>query len=187
MRSHNRTPSKFTTVVRFVGVVFVLGLFISSTAVAGSFTDDRTKFNAQAREMLNLEAEIHGLIEEKHHTDDHGKLKEIIDNIADRYRELSKLAEEHDKLSVHIRFKYPEQADKIEGLRYSRSKLQTLEQMESEVGIDGRLDRVKAKVLATFPAPEIEKPAPPEPKIHPFFRKPASVDEDAPEEIKLVK
>ncbi|MEK7356566.1 MAG: hypothetical protein AAB250_08960, partial [Bdellovibrionota bacterium] len=113
-------------------------------------------------------------------------VKRLVDQIAENYKKLKKASKDHEALWLHIRFKHPEQAQTLDK-RYTRFKLKSLEDMEAEVGIDGRLDRVKSRVMATFPAPELVEEKKDDSKVHPFFRRPASVDDDAIEEIKLSK
>lgn len=171
--------------------VFALtaSFLISSLAHAESphtYGEDQSKLQGYTREIDDLEKQIHHLIAEKRKADEKEEIKRLVDQIAESYKRLQKASRDREALWLHIRFKHPEQASSLEK-RYTRFKLKSLQEMEAEVGIDGRLDRIKSRVMATFPAPEAIEEKKDETKVHPFYRKPASVDEDAPEEIKLVK
>jgi hypothetical protein len=164
----------------------LLGLLIAVPSFANPWNDDQAKLQGYDREVDELQERIHHLVAQKKHSDEKNVIKDLVDQIAESYKRLQKVTGDREKLWLHIRFKHPEQATSIEK-RYTRFKLKSLEDMEAEVGIDGRLDRIKARVMATFPAPEAVKEQKDDTKVHPFYRTPASVDEDAPEEIKLVK
>lgn len=170
-------------------VVFALALVCSSPAFGESthtYQDDQARLQGHGREIDELQERIHHLIAEKKRADEKAEIKHLTDEIAENYKKLQKASHDREALWMHIRFKHPEQATSLEK-RYTRFKLKSLEDMEAEVGIDGRLDRIKTRVMATFPAPELVKEEKNDTNVHPFYRKPASVDEDAPEEIKLVK
>ena len=171
----------------FAAIAFASSISIPALAESThTYTDDKTKLESYAREINELQERIEKLIEEKHHADEKEEVKKLVDEIAENYRKLQKVSHDHEAMWLHIRFKHPEQAQSLEK-QYTRFKIKKLEDMEAETGIDGRLDRIKARVMATFPAPEQVKEKKDDSKISPYFRKPASVDEDAPEQIKLSK
>jgi hypothetical protein len=53
--------------------------------------------------------------------------------------------------------------------------IKTVHDMETEIGMDGRLDRLKAHVLQIFPLSERSLSAEFRPKVSPLLRRPASV------------
>lgn len=186
MQSRRSIPLLETlAVVALLFLMFVSGrpAFAQSNH---SYTEDQTKLQGHMREIEELRERIHHLVAEKKHADEKSEVKMLVDQIAEAYKRLKKVNHDHEALWLHIRFKHPEQASSLEK-KYTRFKLKSLEDMEAEVGIDGRLDRIKAKVLATFPAPQHVEVQQVETKVHPFYRKPASVEDDSPENITLSK
>jgi hypothetical protein len=160
----------------------------ASTAPGGSgFTAHVAKMTALKKETEELEEQIKKLVEEKRETDDDAAVRSMTLEIAEKYKALELAGEKLEAETVLVRFHYPEQADQLDR-KYVRFKTKSLKDLENEAGIDGKLDRVHERVLATFPVPEIEKAKNSPPKVSPFFiRKPASLEEDVPEKIILKK
>jgi hypothetical protein len=138
-----------------------------------------------SKQIETQEHDIKTLIEHKRHANDTKQLQGIIKEIADKHAALKTLTEDYAKERQHVRFQHPEKNETVERV-YTRHEFKTVEDLEREMGLDGRLDRLKARVLATFPIPE--KEVKPERKVGPF-RLPASkpVDEDAPDQVHLKK
>jgi hypothetical protein len=160
----------------------------SSASPAGSgFVGHMTKISALKRETEELEEQIKHLIEEKRQAHDDKIVRTLTLEIAEKFRALETASEKLENENVQVRFHYPEQAEKLDR-KYVRFKKKSLKDLESEAGIDGKLDRVREHVLATFPVPEIEKQKTEAPKVSPLFiRAPASIEDDVPEKIVLTK
>lgn len=175
---------------RILEAVFLLLIFLSGpVAHAGNWNEHVAHLNALSSKLSNGEHEIKELLEHKHATDDPEQVREIVREIADKHKELEEVSRDYEKERLHVRFQHPERAD-TEERKYERYKLKTLAEMENEIGMDGRLDRVKARVLATFPIPQPEKPKTPEGLKEDSHRHPASTneeDEELPGRIHLVK
>lgn len=165
-----------------------LGSFVGSTALAGPWAEHMQKIPALKRQTEDLEGEIKHLIEEKRETDDDAKVRQLTLEIAEKYKALREAGEKLEAETTHVRFKHPEQASQLDR-KYVRFKVKSMRDLESEVGIDGRLDRIKKQVMEIFPIPHAETAKSEEPKISPYLRKPASVevDDDVPEKIVLKK
>lgn len=158
-------------------------LLFSAGAVAEPWATHAGRLPALAKKLSDNEEEIRHLLERKKHLEDAGAIHDLMRELDERHKTLVKTSEEYETERLHVRFKHPDRASIVER-QYTHFKLKTVEQLENELGLDGRLDRLKSKVSAIFPAP---KPAP---KAEPeSARKPASVvnDEDAPEAIHLSK
>lgn len=177
----------------------VLSMATASHALAGEegggtgpggsgFTAHLTKISALKKETEELEEQIKKLIEEKRETQDEAAVRSMTQEISEKYRALETASDKLEAETVEVRFHYPEEAEKLDR-KYVRFKKKSLKELEGEAGIDGRLDRIRQHVLATFPVPELEKAKEEAPKINPIFlRKPASVeDDDVPEKIVLKK
>lgn len=172
-----------------VGARAEAGEEAASTAPGGSgFTMHVAKMTSLKKETEELEEKIKKLIEEKRESTDEQAVRNMTNEINETYRDLETASDKLEAEEVLVRFHYPEQTEKLER-KYVRFKKKTLKDLESEAGIDGRLDRIHEHVLATFPVPELEKAKEAPPKISPIFiRKPASIEEsDVPEKIILSK
>lgn len=172
----------------FLAAALVIALPSLSFA-DGNYQDHETKRLTLEREVEALEQEMKGLIHHQHQAHGNDEVKRIVDTLAATHKKYSKTLKDYEELRLHVRFKHPDEADQSER-NYRRFTVKSLKELESEVGLDGRLDRIKQRVLATFPIPQLEKEKEPEPKVHPFFRKPASetgAEDESHERIKLVK
>jgi len=188
-RDNLKTAAVISSMIVFVGLRAYAGEEGSATGPAGSgFTMHLSKITALKKETDELEEKIKKLIEEKREANDEQSVRNLTNEINEKFRELEASNEKLEAEEVQVRFHYPEQTEKLER-KYVRFKKKTLKDLESEAGIDGRLDRIHEHVLATFPVPELEKAKEAPPKINPIFiRKPASLDEnEAPEKIILTK
>jgi hypothetical protein len=166
---------------------FATALSLVSTGEARMWNEHTSQLSQKARQLEMAEHEMHGLIEQKRHTDDPEQVGEIMRAIAERHRALEKKAKEYEEERQHVRFEHPERNDQLER-KYVRHEVKSVEEMESTMGVDARLDRVRALVTFKFPVPE-KKVTIEEKNFR--TRLPASkkeiAEEDAPEKIRLVK
>ncbi|MES2854513.1 MAG: hypothetical protein V4692_01565 [Bdellovibrionota bacterium] len=182
MRSHKSSLKKAFTLL-------VISFACASVSSAGTWQEHEAKLSGLRQKVKDTEAETKHLIEAKNHAHDQSEVKALVEQIGVSHQAFIKAATQLDTEELHVRFKHPEHAEKAD-VKYARRHTKSLDEMEGEIGIDGRLDRLKARVLATFPISKKNEAVHSEPKIHPAFRKPASVvqsDDDKPESIKLVK
>jgi hypothetical protein len=170
--------------------VFVLMLLVSANPLFAGPLEEHDMERSAVRVRVNiLENEIKELIHQKKKTDDQAELKQIIDSLASKHAAYVKAVNEFREIDLHVRFKHPDQYEEQQaaeqalaeasGRRYVNVQAKSLEELASEVGIDGRLERIKSKVVTTFPIAEKYKPTKGPPKIHPHFRKPASLEAPA--------
>ena len=179
-----RIFSQLVCLAAFAVVTFVS----ASSAIAGPWVEHVTKIPQLKREADDLEAQLKQLIKEKRATEEERAVSTQTAEIAQKYKQLKEVGERLEAETTHVRFKHPEQAEKLDR-QYVRYKTKSLGDLEGEVGIDGKLDRIHAQVNETFPQPIVNGGKPVEPKINPFFmRKPASLEEaNVPEKIILKK
>jgi hypothetical protein len=164
-----------SSLIKSIGVAFVLAFVFN--AQAGSWQEHEAKLATQRQRVKDAEEQIKALIHKKHESNDQSEIKTIIAEIGTEHEAYTKASKILEGEELHVRFKHPEHMEKslVQYTRHTKS----IEELENEIGIDGRLDRIKVKVLATFPIPDHLKQTSAAPKIHPAFRKPASVDDDA--------
>ena len=180
MRSRSSTRAVPFSRIFAAGLIF----FASAIASARPWAEHTGRLSMMSKQIESKEHEIQSLIQTKRETRDAKKVAELIRQIADQHKAMLKLHKDYEEERQHVRFEHPERNDTLERV-YVRHQVRSIEDMESELGLDGRLDRLKARVLAVFPIPDHKE----EPKFkRTEVRKPASVDdEDAPEKIHLVK
>lgn len=165
---------------------------VGPAAHAGNWADHVLKVGTYSRQIQALEAEVKELIAQRRHTRDPEQLKSIIDTIAAKHKELEEVADKHEKEWAHMRFRHPEQAEIVKG-QYVRYKIKSIQAMESELGMDGKLDRIKQQVMVVFPIPEESSQERSKLKISTLIRKPAADERasaDDPyvfEKVRLVK
>ncbi len=171
-------------------LVVLVALLPQSFAHAGPWPEHLAKISKLKSEVDALEGEIKHMIHEKREMHVDSEVRALTEEIATKYKSLKEASDKLEEETTHIRFKHPEQADQLDR-KYTRHHLKSIDDLESEVGIDGRLDRIKRRVEATFPTPEQKRALTEAPKINPFFvRKPASLedgDDDTPDKIVLKK
>jgi hypothetical protein len=176
----------FRTLEKALAAAILAGvLFHFSSAWAGTWHEHAVKLSYLAHEIKVFEGEIKDLVEQKKKTRDHKQIKELVDRLAKKHAELSRASRDYEAERLHVRFNHPEKNDEAER-QYVRYDLRPLVDMEESSGIEGRLNHIKSRVLATFPVPPKQESE--EMKNFRTQRKPASVeDEDAPERIRLSK
>lgn len=169
--------------VLFKVSLILLSAFSVSVAKAGSWNDHASRMTNLSKQIHNTEEEIRALIAAKQKTTDRKQLAEIVRNLGELHSKLQKLSKEYEEERQHVRFQHPERNDELERV-YVRHQLRSIGEMETEFGLDARLDRLKARVLKTFPIPEEKEKSKEQAET---VRQPASQpeDEDAPEKIHL--
>jgi hypothetical protein len=80
---------------------------------------------------------------------DSPKAKPILEELTKEHKELSEFYKDFETEKQHVRFEHPEQGLKVER-KYLRYKVKTIEDFENEVGIDGKLSRLKSKTMKKF-------------------------------------
>lgn len=141
-----------------LSVLVPMVFFGFSAHAADSWAEHSGHLVALAKQIESIENDIHATIEEKHKTEDAKQLKEMIDTIAAKHKSLTGVAKDYEEELNLVRFKFPERAEKLDR-KYVHYHVKSIQEMEKETGLDGRLDHAKARVLATFPIPkEPDKP-----------------------------
>jgi hypothetical protein len=176
--------SKWTLVKCSVAVIAIF--MIATIASARPWAEHSSHLAMLNKLMETNENEIKALIDHKRHTTDSKHISELIKQIDEHHKALVKAAKDYEEERQHVRFQHPEKNDQLDRT-YVRHDVKSVEDIENELGLDARLDRVKARALMMFPLPQKEKKVAMPVTI--YSRKPASdiSDEDRPEKIHLVK
>lgn len=155
--------------------------------LAGNWPEHAAHLSALSKQIEHAEHEIHELIEHKNRLQDPVAIQDALKSLMEKHKELEQLSKEYEEERLHVRFKHPDRNDTVER-QYMRYKLKALNEMEKEAGLDGRLSRIKARVMATFPLPSTSGADDTVGEAH--GRGPASDADDGPERpehIRLVK
>ncbi len=83
------------------------------------------------------------------------EIKSVIDQMVSEHKEMLKLTEEFQKKLTIFKFRYPEKGTK-ESRKYGSVEVKSLDQMEQELGIDGRLNRNSKKIRSQYGAAPTE-------------------------------
>jgi hypothetical protein len=147
----------------FILRVVLISLFILSTAQAQESNEANKKVDklppwteiqnrlAQIESRMKMKNDaIAKLIEEKQKLPGNSpRVKEVINSMISEHKELQKLASDYEKEKTILNFRYPEKAAKA-GRKYGPVEVKTLEEMETEMGIDGRLSRNMKKLRGQY-------------------------------------
>ncbi len=79
--------------------------------------------------------------------------KDQVDQLNDEYKKLKDLLKDYNKRLSLFEVKYPEKGQ-LAGRQYSRKKIQTLDQMESSLTLDGRVRKINKKINSQFKVEE---------------------------------
>jgi hypothetical protein len=159
--------------------------FAPSDLHAGNLSQEEARLTSLSQQIRNNEEEIRHLLETKKHESDPAAVTSTIKAITESYNRLKETTKEYNELRLHVRFNHPEIDTKTAERKYSRYQVKSLKEIEAAMGLEGRLSRVKARVLGIFPIPESDAAAYEREKK---ARAPAAViEDDKPDRIHLVK
>ena len=169
-------------VLKLISVFLPMVLFSLSSFAFDTWVDHSGRLVGLSKQIETIENDIRAIVEEKHKTEDPKQLKEMIDTIAAKHKSLVDVAKDYEVELNQVRFKFPERAEKLDK-KYVHYHIKSIQDMEKEMGLDGRLDHLKTRVLATFPIPQAAESKPEGENIPKIFkskiRNPASEDSDA--------
>lgn len=96
-----------------------------------------------------VKGNIRKLLEEKRELPENShKLKELIDELVKQHRDLKKLSVEYEQQRSILRYRYPERA--VRSGFQEKIEVKSLEEMESELNLDERLNRNLNKVRSQY-------------------------------------
>ena len=113
--------------------------------MAGDWSGHEQKLLVLNTKIAALENELHEMIERKDSVDDPAGLKELLQDMVKKHKELQETARDREAELVHMRFQHPEKGD-LNKREYSRYQVKSLEQMEEDQDLDGKLTRIKSMV-----------------------------------------
>lgn len=181
-----RSPNWKVTETFRRALVAITVLFISSVGSARPWSEHTSHLSMLSKQIETHENDIRALIGHKKHAQDPKRVADIIREIDEHQKAIIKASKDYNEEREHVRFEHPEKNDQLDRT-YVRHEVKSLEELEGDLTLDARLDRVKSRALSMFPLPPKEEKAP---VINPVFvRKPASeqLHDEAPDKVHLVK
>ena len=143
-----------------------------------------SKLNIQQQKIKEATDKLQKLITAKNAgrevRDEKNNKVDVLAEIATTHGLLKTHVEDYNKAKNELRYRYPEEGALIER-RYVPMRLQTLEQIEREIGIEGRLDRLKVKSdkkYEPFIGKKPEEVAPAEPQPKPTLKERSQSEEE---------
>jgi hypothetical protein len=101
------------------------------------------------QKIREKEKKISDIIRAKNAEKDQEKLQPLLADLQKEYKELEKLYKDLDDEKRHIRFEHPDKGVEVER-KYRAYKIRSIEDMENELGTDGKLSRLKQKVFLKY-------------------------------------
>lgn len=114
------------------------------------WTEIQNKISQLEAKMQQKRDNLEKLISEKQKVQPNSpRVKEIIDLMISEHKELQNLAKDHEKTITILKFRFPERGAKADR-KYEPTEIKTLEEMEQELGVDGRLTRNMKKLRSQY-------------------------------------
>ena len=155
--------------------LLVLVLLLASSFVWGSdppeWIEVQGRLQSLKARLITKETSVKELIRASQVS---GK-KETFDQLKQEYAELRTMADEYEKLRHQLRFRYPEKGLATDR-RYQRIEVKSLNEMETQVGMESKLQSNLEKVRRQF---QTNTPGSPEPRSPASAPKESSPSEEA--------
>jgi hypothetical protein len=95
------------------------------------------------------ETAVNALIVSKYKETDPVKLKEIVKNLVSEHKELLKLTEEYEQQRSYFLYRFPEKS-MAAGRSYERIEVKPLEEIETQLTLDGKINRTLQKIRKQY-------------------------------------
>jgi hypothetical protein len=121
----------------------------AANAALGEWPGHEQHIAAFNNKIDALERELSDLLEQKKAAGGSVAKKELLDQLVIKHKQLEDVARDRETELAHMRFQHPEKGD-MSKREYLRYEVQSLEEMESAQGLQGRLDRIKKMIEAKY-------------------------------------
>lgn len=129
----------------------------------------KSKLNVYETQIKELTKKIQHLIQMKNAKsvplDEKGKPIDVLETIVVTHKKLKEAVDDYNKEEAEMKYRFPEEGTLVER-RYVPMRMQTLDQIEREIGLNGELTRIKKKIDSKYAAivgDETAKPIPQKP------------------------
>lgn len=155
---HQTTRGDLVLARRFtVTTLIILLALFSVQAVSGEWIAHLGHISVVMAKIDSKNQELKKLLEVKRKAQTEQELHTALDELSKGHRELLKLHVEFQELKNHARYSHPEQGNN--SLRkYTTYRTDVLDEVEAEVGIDGKLNRFKEKIDEVYSPPKKPRP-----------------------------
>lgn len=148
----------------FMGACLVICFFGNVRVEARNWDIHEVSLRATIDKIREKERKIGELIRAKNATKEDAKLLPLLAEVKKEYAELEKFYKELEEEKRHVRFEHPDKGVEIDR-KYRAFKIRTIEDMENEIGTDGRLSRLKSKIMKKYGSEPTPAAPPKEDKI----------------------
>ncbi len=128
-------------------LILVVTIFFGILASADEWEHHKTNLQKLSGEIEANEKELKELIAKKKHSK---QSPELLKEIEGKHRAAEKTLTEYNKEVEHVKYRHPGREAEQETRSYSIITPRTVEDLESDIGIDGKLDKLKQKMKKQY-------------------------------------
>jgi hypothetical protein len=129
--------------------ILALLIFSSSVVYSGDWKMHSVNIKNRQQNVLSRKKIIERRVKQKKATIDQEQGRKLMRKIEEDYETYLTLIEKQRKEKRHVRFQHPAKGGEIDTL-FKHFESETLEEIISEVGIDGSLNKIRNRVRKAF-------------------------------------
>lgn len=115
------------------------------------------RISALESKVSSKQSNINKLIEDKKKLpSDSPQVRDIVKQLVTEYKEYREAVLEYEKQTALLKYRFPERGMK-DDRKYEVIELKTLDEMEAQLGIDGRLDRNMKRLQQQYGSPQVNQ------------------------------
>ncbi len=122
-------------------------VFFAATTRADTWDHHKSNLQKYSTEVEVKGKELRDLIAKKKHGD---TSPELLKQIDEKHKEGEKSLEEYNKEVEHVKYRHPEREAEDEIRSYSVSTPRMADETDTDIGVDGKLDKVKQKMKRQY-------------------------------------
>lgn len=159
--------------------IYIVVVFLVFETAASDWETHKSELLRISAEIERHETELKELLNKKKR--EKRASPQLLKDIEATHRRGEKALKEHNKEVEHIKYRHPGREAEQETRSYSILNPRTIEDYESDIGVDGKLDKIKAKMNKQYGSFSTEKEQP-KPKAEE-----SEVKKDEPQRIRIKK
>ncbi|MDZ4661521.1 MAG: hypothetical protein SGJ18_07860 [Pseudomonadota bacterium] len=125
-------------------------VFLTAVATADDWEHHKSSLQKLSTEIEMREKELKELIVRKKLEKDRGHSQELLKEIEEKHKQGEKSLVEFNKEVEHIKYRHPGREAENGTRSYSIITPRTVEDIESDTGVDGKLDKLKQKMKSQY-------------------------------------
>jgi hypothetical protein len=134
---------------------FLSAMIFTSPAWAGKWYEHVSQMKVYTNKINDSERKIRELIHEKNETSDISKKQTLNTEMFQEHNDLVETYKKYNELRYHMKYEHPEKGEIVDR-RYLAMRAKTIDELEKEIGLQGRLTQLKKKIDEKY-APFIQK------------------------------